>query len=514
MLAFLRFDDNPVPEFPIFRADGAHGELEVQRYPKAGDPNPFVKLGIIHIKTGKIVWVDTNENIDRYVAWPFWTTDSKELFFQNMNRDQDNIIIYSANPFTGQRKEVYNEKQDSWVEFFEDIYMFEDGSGFLLRSNVDGWAHLYYYDLEGNLINRLTSGEWRVTSIARVDEVNKVVYFHSTMGVSTDNYLCKVNLDGENLVQLTKEEGSHRATVSPGGKYFYDRFSNINQPTKIELRSNDGELVRVLGEQSTDNLKDYSLGKVELFTIPSGDGYELPAVWVLPPDFNKNKKYPVIFRIYGGPNSGTVRNSYRGLSDSYYSQNGIITISVDHRGSGHFGKKGVALMHRNLGKWEMNDLITAVKWLREQTFIDSTKIGITGGSYGGYTTCMALTYGADYFTHGIAGSSVTDWRLYDDVYTERFMDTPEQNPEGYDFGSAMTHAENYKGVLLITHGTMDDNVHMQNSIQLVDKLTELNKDFELMLYPNQRHGIGYPKRIHSTREGVQFWFHHFLGKEL
>jgi len=220
MLAFLRFDDKPVPEFPIYRADGAHGELEIQRYPKAGDPNPFVKLGIIHIKTGKIVWVDTNENIDRYVAWPFWTTDSKELFFQYMNRDQDNIIIYSANPFTGQRKEVYNEKQDSWVEFFEDIYMFEDGSGFLLRSNVDGWSHLYYYDLEGNLINRLTSGEWRVTSIARVDEVNKVVYFNSTMGVSTDNYLCKVNFDGENLVQLTKEEGSHRTTVSPGGEIF------------------------------------------------------------------------------------------------------------------------------------------------------------------------------------------------------------------------------------------------------------------------------------------------------
>jgi len=514
MLAFLRFDDKPVPEFPIYRADGVHGELEIQRYPKAGDPNPLVKLGIIHIKTGKIVWVDTNENIDRYVAWPFWTRDSKELFFQYMNRDQDNIIIYAADPFTGQKTEIYNEKQDSWVEFFEDLYFFEDGSGFLLRSDVDGWLHIYYYDLKGNLIKRLTSGEWRVTNIALADEENKVVYFHSTMGKSTENHLCRVNLNGEDLFQLTKDEGTHRATVSSNGSYFYDRFSNIHQPAKIELYDNNGELIRVLGDRKTTLMDEYDPGKVELFTIPSGDGYDLPAVWVLPPDFNKNKKYPVIFRVYGGPNSGTVRNSYRGMSDHFMAQNGIITISVDHRGSGHFGKKSVALMHRNLGKWEMNDLIAAVKWLREQPFIDSTKIGITGGSYGGYTTCMALTYGAGYFTHGIAGSSVTSWKLYDNVYTERYMDTPEQNPEGYEFGSAMTHAENYKGYLLLTHGTMDDNVHMQNTIQLVDKLTDMNKDFELMLYPNQRHGIGFPKRNHTTRESVQFWFRHFLGKEL
>ncbi len=189
-------------------------------------------------------------------------------------------------------------------------------------------------------------------------------------------------------------------------------------------------------------------------------------------------------------------------------------MSVDHRGSEHFGKRGVALMHRNLGKWEMNDLIAAVKWLREKPFIDPDRIGITGGSYGGYTTCMALTYGADYFTHGIAQYSVTDWKLYDSVYTERYMDTPTENPRGYEFGSVMTHAEKYHGYLLITHGTMDDNVHMQNTIQLINKLQDLNKDFELMLYPNARHGIRYPKRNHSERENVQFWFRHFLGKEL
>ncbi|MDW7681265.1 MAG: prolyl oligopeptidase family serine peptidase, partial [bacterium] len=195
-------------------------------------------------------------------------------------------------------------------------------------------------------------------------------------------------------------------------------------------------------------------------------------------------------------------------------QNGIIVMAVDHRGSGHFGKKGEALMHRNLGKWEMNDYIAAVKWLHGKSFVDPERIGISGGSYGGYATCLALTYGSNYFTHGVAHFSVTDWRLYDSVYTERYMDTPEENPEGYDFGSVLTHADKYKGYLLITHGTMDDNVHMQNTIQLIDKFQELDKDFELMLYPNARHGVGGKKRDHFTRQSLQFWFRHFLGREL
>jgi dipeptidyl-peptidase-4 len=261
-------------------------------------------------------------------------------------------------------------------------------------------------------------------------------------------------------------------------------------------------------------MDDYNLGRSELFTIPTKDGYDLPVFWTLPPDFNENKKYPVIISIYGGPESQGVANRYpRGISNYYYAQNGIIVISIDHRGSGHFGKMGSSQMHRNLGKWEMNDYIEAVKWLETKPFIDGDKIGITGGSYGGYTTCMALTYGADYFNFGIADYSVTDWHLYDNVYTERYMDTPDQNPKGYEFGSVLTHAANYKGKLLITHGTMDDNVHMQNSIQLIDKLQDLGKDFEMMLYPGERHGWGGPKRVHLSKLTVRFWFENLLGKE-
>lgn len=514
MIAFLHFDDSPVPTFPLYRADGTHGELEIARYPKAGDPNPWVKLGIYDLKENKLTWIDMEEKADHYIAWPFWTPDSKQLFFQWENRGQDNIKIYSADPTTGKIKEIYDEKQASWVDFFTDLYFMSDGSGFLLRTTKDGWEHLYFYDMNGTLKNRLTEGNWRVRDISLVDEKNQKVYFRRTLGNSNETHLYCVNLNGKNLKRLTKIEGVHRCQVSPGGKYFIDTYSNISQPTKVDLYSTDGKLIRNLGDSKRAIMDEYDLVKIELFTIPSGDGYDLPATWVLPPDFDRTTKYPIIFQIYGGPGSATVENSYPSLSSHYYAQNGIITISVDNRGSGHFGKIGEALMHRNLGKWEMNDLIAAVKWLRNQPFIDPKRIGITGGSYGGYTTCMALTYGADFFTHGVAQFSVTDWRLYDSVYTERYMDTPEENPKGYDFGSAMTHAEKYKGCLLITHGTMDDNVHLQNTIQLVDKLQDLNKDFELMLYPNARHGVGFPKRNHAVRESVEFWFTHFLGKEL
>ncbi|MGQ9561796.1 MAG: S9 family peptidase [Candidatus Oleimicrobiaceae bacterium] len=514
MVAFLRFDDGPVPTFPLFRADGVHGELEITRYPKAGDPNPYVKLGIAHVDEGKIVWVDMDEKADHYIAWPFWTQDSKQLLFQWMNRGQDHLKLLAADPSTGKVHQVYEERQPAWVEFFQDLYFFRDGSGFLLRSSVDGWYHLYLYDMEGKLKRRLTAGEFTVSSISLVDETHRVVYFLGAPKGLPESHLYRVGLDGKGLQRLTSAPGAHRCTVSPQGSFFLDTYSSIEHPSRMELRTTDGALVRTLGDTKLDLLDEYALGRVELFTIPAGDGFDLPAVWVLPPDFDPAKRYPVLFEVYGGPASPTVSNSFRRLSWHYLAQRGIIVISVDHRGSGHFGKKGVDLMHRNLGKWEMNDLIAAVKWLRKKPFVDSTRVGITGGSYGGYTTCMALTYGADYFTHGVAEFSVTDWRLYDTVYTERYMDTPTENPEGYRFGSVLTHADKYKGRLLITHGTMDDNVHMQNTIQFIDRLEELNKDFQLLLYPNARHGIGGRKGSHARRQGVAFWLAHFLGQQL
>ncbi|WP_304131319.1 S9 family peptidase [Ignavibacterium album] len=514
MIAFLRTDDSPVPKFPLYKADGVHGELEWEHYPKAGDPNPDVKIGIAHLSDNKIVWIEEDETADQYTAWPFWTPDSKELFYQILNRGQDHLQILAANPTTGKNRLVYEEKQQSFVEFFEDIYIFNDGSGFILRSDKDGFRHLYYYDMKGNLKSQLTKGDWTVTEINLIDEKNKKVYFEGNKDNSLDNHLFVVNLDGKGLTKLTKISGTHDAKLSKGGSYFIDTYSSLNDPGRMELFNSKGESLRVLAERKNSLMDEYQFGKAEIFKIKTSDGIELPAMWVLPTDFDPNKKYPVLFSVYGGPGVKDVKNAFSGFLDRFFiSQNGIIYFVVDHRGSEHFGKKGLSMMHRNLGKWEMNDYIEAVKYLRTLPFVDSTKIGITGGSYGGYVTCMALTYGADYFTHGIADYSVTDWHLYDNVYTERYMDKPEENPEGYKFGSALTHADKYKGYLLITHGTLDDNVHMQNTMQLVDKFTNLDKDFELMLYPNERHGVGFPKWKHARREYVQFWFKHFLGKD-
>jgi dipeptidyl-peptidase-4 len=514
MIAFLWFDDSPVPKFPLYNSDGVHGKLIWEHFPKAGDPNPNVKLGIAHIEKNKIVWAEEDGAVDQYTAWPFWTKDSKELFYQVLNRGQDSLTILAANPETGKNRVVYNEVQETWVEFFEDIYLFENESGFILRSDRDGWRHLYYYDMNGNIISRITAGNWVVEKIVYVDEEGKSVFFEGWTYNSLNRHLYKVNLDGKGLTQITKADGKYESNISPGGSFFYCNYSNISQPQKLDLYNINGEFIRTITERKTELYDEYKLGKTELFTIRTQDGLDLPAKWVLPPDFDDSKKYPIIFSIYGGPGVKEVENDfYAYLNRFFIAQSEIIYLVVDHRGSAHFGKKGTSLMYRNLGKIELLDYIEAVKWLREQPYIDETKIGIEGGSYGGYMALMCLTYGADYFTHGYAGAPGTDWKLYDNVYTERYMDKPEENPDGYEFGSVMTHAENLKGKLRIVHGTMDDNAHFQQTLQLVDVLTDLDKDFELMIYPNEGHGWWMPKWIHSQRNKINFWFRHFFGEE-
>jgi dipeptidyl-peptidase 4 len=511
-LAFMRFDDSPVPVFPIFHAEGQHGELELQRYPKAGDPNPYVAMGVASVADGKIQWMDFEDKADDYIAWPYWTADGTALTVQWMNRGQDTIRIYSCEPGTGKKSLVLEEKQPTWVNFYEDLYHFRNRSGFLLRSDADGWDHLYYYANDGKLKRRLTSGSWRVNTIERVDEAGGYVYFTGRPLKSWDSCLMRVKLDGSGLEQLTKSTGTHQTQVSPGGRYFIDKVSTLTDPPSMMLYRCDGTLVRKLGDSRTSVTDEYSWGKAELFTIRSGDGFDLPAYWVLPVNFNPDKQYPVIFSVYGGPDFATVQNKWLDLQPHYWAQAGIITVSVDHRGSGHFGRNGMNFLYRNLGKWESADLATAVKWLYNKPFVAKDKIGITGASYGGYLTIMALTRDADFFNFGVAGSSVTDWRLYDSIYTERYMGLPANNPAGYKNAAVLTWIDRYKGLLRMTHGTTDDNVHMQNTIQVVDWLTSNNKRFELMLYPNSRHGIS--QREHLLRETHDFWVRNLLEGNL
>jgi dipeptidyl-peptidase-4 len=274
-----------------------------------------------------------------------------------------------------------------------------------------------------------------------------------------------------------------------------------------------GQLVREVHKNEAPSFDPAKNSRSEMFKIMTSDGqFNMPAIITYPVNFDATKRYPVVFTIYGGPGMANISNTWKGYGASWYAQNGIITFMVDHRGSGLFGKKGLDQIYRNLGKWEILDYGDAVKWLRAKSFVDSTKIGITGMSYGGYMTCLALTKGAEFWTHGFAGSSVTDWKLYDDVYTERYMDTPKDNPDGYRDASVMTFVKNYKGKLYFNHGDMDDNVHMQNSIQLISKMEDQGKVFQFMLYPNGRHGWGGNKATHSANEQYKFWLSNFFGK--
>jgi len=490
-----------------------HGSLENTRYPKAGDPNPEVRIGIIHPGDSQIRWADFNEKLDQYFGAPIWIPNGKEVIVQWMNRQQDTLILYSIDPQSGRKRAIYTEHQQSWIDWFESIYFLKDNNRFILRSDKDGWSHLYITSMDGSVNRQLTSGSWNVSSLLFVDEKNGFVYFTARKEASTQTDFYKITLDGQNLARLTFGESDHSVRLSPNGKYFITTYSNLSTPSKMALFTTGGKLVRDIADSKTKEFDDYHIAYTELFRVKTPDGYDLPVTWILPTDFKENNQYPVLINIYGGPNSETVSNSWGGLRSQWLAMEGVIQISIDHRGSGHFGKAGVALMHRNLGKWEMNDYIEVVKWLKEKPFVDSTKICITGGSYGGYVACLALTYGADYFTHGLALFSVTDYRLYDSHYTERYMDTPEENPEGYKNGSAMTYADRYKGMLRIVHGTMDDNVHMQNSIQLIDKLQDLKKHFEFMIYPGGRHGWGGPKAAHLRSETYRFYYTYLLEKE-
>ena len=514
-IAWLRTDEADVPLFYLNHLDeaaGVHGLLEVTHYPKPGDPNPKVKMGIAEIATLKTTWVKTDYNTDQYIAWPFWSPDSKSLAIQVLNRDQNDMKYILADAGTGEYKIIYNETSKTWVEFSEDIYVMKNGSGFILRSYLSGWENLYYYGWDGTLISKITDVPWRVTGIESVNEEKGLVYFTGTGTESTDKHYYRVRLDGKEMIQITKRPGTHDLLISPEGNYFIDTWNSITDPGGIEALDKNGNFLREIYKVNLPDNDPAKNPKAELVRIPTSDGlFNMPALIKFPLNFDPNKKYPVVFTVYGGPNSGSVTNSWNSAYPDWYAMNGIITISVDHRGSGHFGMKGQEYLYRNLGKWEILDYEDAVKWMRTKPYTDASKVGITGGSYGGYITCLALTKGSGYWQYGVADYSVTDWKLYDNIYTERYMDKPAENVAGYAESSVLGYINGYTGNILITHGDVDNNVHLQHSIQLISKLEDAGKSFEFMLYPEGRHGWGGAKRIHLTKEAHDFWLKSFFG---
>lgn len=517
-IAYMRFDDSQVPVFPIYVADGQHGYLEMQRYPKAGDTNPQVKIGVTPVATAKTVWADFDPANDQYFGTPFWTP-AGELWVQWMNRGQDSLIVYAVNNGNGSKRQLFLETQPTWIALDDDRFTFlSAGKGAIVESDKDGWQNLYLHDATGKQVNAITKGSYWGTSIFYVDEKNKQVYFGARKEDPSRFDIYKASLDGKSATRLSAGPYSYEGVMaSPTAKYFITTYSNISTAPVMVLMDNKGKIVREIANMKGPSFGEYAFPVTKLVKVKSDDGrYDLPMTVTYPLNFDSTKKYPVWISIYGGPNAGTVYDRWKQPAgfQQWWAQEGVIQVAMDNRASGYFGKKGLNEIYKQLGKHEIEDYMTLANWLKAKSWVDPARIGITGGSFGGYITCMALTYGADVFTHGIANYSVTNWQLYDSHYTERFMNTPKENPDGYRITSPINYASKYKGLIRIVHGTTDDNVHMQNSIQLIDTLQNLNKHFEMMIYPNQRHGIRQPKYAHNLMETIRFVYKNMLQKEM
>ncbi len=516
-IAFFRTDDSPVPVFTITGSAGQHGFVEKQRYPAAGDKNPEVKIGIAHLNDSPVSWAEFNEHDDQYFGMPYWKPDGS-LFASRINRDQNNLKIYNVNINTGAKNIFYEEQQKTWINLddLNRITFLKNGNSLML-SDKTGWRHIYYYDKNGKLINVTTSGKFTVTGIEFIDEKNSTVYFTARGRENTariDFYSVKLN--GKDLKRLTFGDYNNRIKMSPNGDFFITTYSNAYTPTQIALMDNKGNKVADIDNSKGPEFDNYNIAKTELLRVKSEDGlFNLPALVTWPLNMDPTKKYPVLISIYGGPNAGTVWDNWIfSGTQQWYAKEGLIQIAMDHRGSGQFGKEGVNYMFHNLGYWEMKDYSSIVKYLIDKGYADPAKICITGFSYGGYMSCYALTYGSDVFKYGMAGGSVTDWSLYDSHYTEKFMGTPQNNPEGYKSSSVLTWADKYKGGLQIVHGEIDDNVHMQNSLQLISKLEDNKKQFEFMIYPGGRHGWPGNKQLHFQNLKTNFIYKYLLEKKV
>lgn len=519
-IAYMRFDESKTPMFPLFNNEGQHGSVEETRYPKSGDPNPTARIGFVAPEGGATTWADFDEHADQYFGWPKWLRDGSGLMVQWINRGNDHLILYNVSP-NGSKKEIYTETQKTWINIDEAddrLTLLEDTKELIINSDKSGWQQLYLYGIDGKFKNRITNGKFTVTAVLGIDAKSRTIYFQARGIENTARFdLYRIGFDGKNQKRLSFGDYNHRQIfASPDNQYFVTTYSNLHTPTQIAVIDRNGKIVRQLGDAKGKAQDQFNLAKTELIRVKSDDGlYELPMVITYPEVMIPGKKYPVLISIYGGPNAGTVFDQWNWTpARQLYAREGLIQVALDHRASGHFGKEGLNFLHRKLGYWEMKDYSTLVKHLISKGIADPERIGITGFSYGGYMSCYALTYGSELFTHGMAGGSVTDWKYYDTAYTERYMDTPEENPEGYQSSSVLTHVNQYKGRLQIVHGTMDDNVHMQNSLQLISDLQNAKKEFDFMLYPGGRHGWGGNKGIHFSNLKTEFIYKHLLRKSV
>ncbi|HYR09347.1 MAG TPA: S9 family peptidase, partial [Longimicrobium sp.] len=503
-IAFWRIDQSPVRTFYMIQeTDSLYSQPVALRYPKAGTPNPIARIGVVGVNGGATTWMDTGNDTEALLARMEWAESPTEVVIQRTNRIQNRIDVLLADATSGRSRPLFTESDAAWVDVHDDFHWLNGGRQFLWSSERDGWNHLYVYNRDGSVARQLTRGPWEVTRVMGVDERGGWVYFGATEEGPEERHVYRVRLNGRGGVeQLSREPGTHNATISPAGTYYLDAYSTMATPPVTRLHRATGAEVRTLVDNAParQTLGLLSVNAPEFFTIRTQDGAELNAWMIKPADFDPSKKYPVLMYVYGGPGSQTVLNSWQGsryLWHQSIAQRGYIVVSVDNRGTGARGAAFKKSVYLKLGQQEAADQIEAAQWLASQPYVDPARIGIWGWSYGGYATAMAMTRPGAPFKAGIAVAPVVDWGLYDTIYTERFMRTPQENPEGYRLGAPTSAAANLRGKLLIVHGTGDDNVHFQNSIRLANALQAAGKQFQFMAYPNRTHGIsGGPTSAH------------------
>ncbi|MBK8600206.1 MAG: S9 family peptidase [Flavobacterium sp.] len=510
-IAFIRFDESQVPEFSmsVFHKD-LYPKVETFKYPKAGEKNSEVSLHIYDVATASKKDVNLSNYSDFYIARMKWTNDANVLCAQVLNRHQDNLDLLFIDGKTAVAKVALNEKDKSYIDVTDNLTFLKDNS-FIWTSEKDGFNHIYLYDNTGKLKNQVTKGNWEVTNYYGFDEKNKTVYYESVENGSINRDVYRIQLDGKNKVRLSSQTGTNSATFSPNFQYYINKYSSATQATIYTLNeSKSGKQVKVIenNEALMTKLKGYNLPSKEFFVLKTEKGHNLNAWMIKPKDFDPTKKYPVFMYQYSGPGSQQVNNDWNGTDDYWFmmlTQQGYIVACVDGRGTGFKGADFKKCTQKDLGKFEVEDQIDAAKVFGSYAYVDKARIGIFGWSYGGFMSSNCLFKGNDVFKMAIAVAPVTNWRFYDSIYTERYLQTPQENASGYDSNSPINYVDKLKGKFLLIHGSADDNVHVQNSMQMIEALIQANKQFDSQIYPDKNHGIyGGKTRIQLYNKMTNF----------
>ena len=514
-IAFYRFDESQVREYTIQQwKGGSYPETIEYKYPKAGEVNSKVRIGVYDLEDGQTTWMNAGSQQDQYIPYIDWTQNSNWLAVRRMNRLQNTQDLILFDVETGQGNVAKTETSDAWIEESAALEFIED-EFFIYMSEEDGYNHLYLYQNDGTLIRKLTKGRWDVESFEAYNQERSRIYFTASRPDPKQRHLYSVSLNGSDLQRLTDGQGTHSINMKDNGAYFIDRYSKVANPPIYTLHNSEGAIIRSM--ENNSELADYigskRLPRKEFMQVTVHDSVTLNGYRIVPSDFDTTRKYPVLVYVYGGPDSQTVTDRYsygqRANWHRYLASRGILVYSFDNRGTKARGADFKKVVYKQLGYYETEDQIAAARQIAQEAYVDSSRIGIWGWSYGGYMTSLAMERGADLYKLGIAVAPVTHWKFYDTIYTERFMQRPQDNPEGYKNSSPLYDADQIEGKFFIIHGTGDDNVHFQNSVEMVDQLIEADKDFKTLFYPNRAHGIsGGNTRRHLYRNITDFVMEH------